>query len=270
MSEIWGDLPKSQIDPSTVDEEIDLKIATHEADPDAHLEVGESLQSHKASEIIDHLARSIVTDKLIEGCVTPIETSYDTIVIRPTFESLDSWLVVKNGVDSDVLISPGQCQIICGAGAGNKTFIAIEGFIDPLAFDDHAWFVLYLSLEPLIDIADACFGMGDYDPFDTNDFFGFFFDQSAVKLYARITIDSTIHDVEIVGADLTGYHSYRAEMLEGAAVFNFYIDTILVSIIDSYEMDIDSVYHFSIGVMASDSYSGGAQLIFSNLTIVEI
>jgi hypothetical protein len=60
----WGDKPKSQVDNSTVDEEIDLKIDEHLADPDAHLEIGESLQSHKASEIIDHLAESVLNDKL--------------------------------------------------------------------------------------------------------------------------------------------------------------------------------------------------------------
>lgn len=70
---VWGDKPKSAVDPSTVDQEIDLKIQDHLDDPDAHLEVGQSLQSHKASEIIDHLARSIVTDKIKELAVTPVE-----------------------------------------------------------------------------------------------------------------------------------------------------------------------------------------------------
>jgi len=81
MSDIWGDLPKSQIDPTTVDEEIDEKIQTHMDDPDAHIETGQSLQSHKASEIIDHIARSVVRDKL----------GFDRFQIDDHFSTIDAW-----------------------------------------------------------------------------------------------------------------------------------------------------------------------------------
>lgn len=76
----WGDKPKSQIDNSTVDQEIDSKIQSHLDDPDAHILEGQALQSHKASEIIDHLARSIVTDKLIQDCVTAVESDPSALV----------------------------------------------------------------------------------------------------------------------------------------------------------------------------------------------
>ena len=72
--DVWGDLPKSQVDPATIDDEIDTKIDTHLADPDAHLETGQSLQSHKASEIIDHVVGSVLSDKL-----SMTELSYITI-----------------------------------------------------------------------------------------------------------------------------------------------------------------------------------------------
>lgn len=76
----WGDKPKSQIDNSTVDEEIDAKIDDHLADPDAHLEAGQSLQSHKASEIIDHLAKSIVEDKIDDLAISSRCITTDQIV----------------------------------------------------------------------------------------------------------------------------------------------------------------------------------------------
>jgi len=75
MPETWGMLPKSQEDNSTIDEEIDSKIQDHLDDPDAHIEENQSLQSHKASEIIDHLAESIVNDKL-----KPAVRAYTAIV----------------------------------------------------------------------------------------------------------------------------------------------------------------------------------------------
>lgn len=63
----WGALPKAQDDPQTIAESINEAIATHESDPTAHLGDGESLQQHKSNEIIDHLAESIVTDKIRSG-----------------------------------------------------------------------------------------------------------------------------------------------------------------------------------------------------------
>jgi hypothetical protein len=80
MSEIWGDLSKSQVDPSTINEEIDLMIVNHLNDPDAHLEIGQSLQSHKASEIIDHLAHSIIEDKIATGEISSRCITTDQII----------------------------------------------------------------------------------------------------------------------------------------------------------------------------------------------
>ncbi len=61
---VWGMLPKSQIDSETIEGAINRLILVHEQDEESHLGTGESLQSHKASEIIDHLASSIIADKI--------------------------------------------------------------------------------------------------------------------------------------------------------------------------------------------------------------
>ena len=66
----WGNLLKSQISSETIEEAIARLIQAHEDDADAHLEAGESLYSHKASEIIDHVVSSIIEDKLKDGAVT--------------------------------------------------------------------------------------------------------------------------------------------------------------------------------------------------------
>ena len=60
----WGNLLKSQISVEKIEEAIDRMIQDHENDPDSHLEIGESLYSHKASEIIDHIVNSIIADKI--------------------------------------------------------------------------------------------------------------------------------------------------------------------------------------------------------------
>ena len=68
--ETWGQLDKSQVDSEKIEAAVVRLIVEHEADPDSHLDVGESLQSHRASEIIDHLAMSIVEDKIKDNEVS--------------------------------------------------------------------------------------------------------------------------------------------------------------------------------------------------------
>lgn len=61
---IWAGLERATNDPTTIDQAIAEGMAAHNADPEAHLGDGESLQSHRAAEIIDHLAESVVNDKI--------------------------------------------------------------------------------------------------------------------------------------------------------------------------------------------------------------
>ena len=79
----WGMMTKSQVDSETVEDAINRLILVHEADPESHLDTGESLQSHKAEAIIDHVAGSVLADKL-----SNTEGIFDT-----NFETLDNWLV---------------------------------------------------------------------------------------------------------------------------------------------------------------------------------
>lgn len=61
---VWESIPKSQSDPQTITEAVAAGIAVHDADPDAHMAELASLEAHRDSEIIDHLAESVVNDKL--------------------------------------------------------------------------------------------------------------------------------------------------------------------------------------------------------------
>jgi len=67
---VWGVLEKSQVDSETIEEAVARLIQAHEDDTNAHVEVGESLYSHKAAEIIDHLVASVVADKIKDLNVT--------------------------------------------------------------------------------------------------------------------------------------------------------------------------------------------------------
>ena len=61
---IFGALTRAVNDDTTIDEAISIATQAHDDDPDAHLEAGQSLTTHRAAEIIDHLAESVVNDKL--------------------------------------------------------------------------------------------------------------------------------------------------------------------------------------------------------------
>lgn len=61
---LWGVLEKAQDDSETIEQAIARLIDEHKADPTAHLGVGESLEQHKTSSIIDHPPESVVLDKL--------------------------------------------------------------------------------------------------------------------------------------------------------------------------------------------------------------
>lgn len=60
----WGAQPKSQVDPETIEEAITRIVAQHEHDPTSHLGENESIEAHRTSEVIDHLASSVYDDKL--------------------------------------------------------------------------------------------------------------------------------------------------------------------------------------------------------------
>jgi len=91
----WYLLPKSQVDNETIEEAIARLIAEHEADEESHLGTGESLQSHKAAEIIDHLASSIVEDKLRDEAVTGRKITSEQIIAKDFRTAID----VGAGVD---------------------------------------------------------------------------------------------------------------------------------------------------------------------------
>lgn len=74
----WGLLGKSLVDNETIEGAINRLITAHEADPTAHLGVGESLEAHKSDTVVDHPAGSVLADKW-----TMSEMDFST-----TFESL--------------------------------------------------------------------------------------------------------------------------------------------------------------------------------------
>lgn len=174
----WGSLPKSQVDNSTVDEEIDVKIQAHDDDPDAHLDANQALQSHKASEIIDHLAYSVLRDKL----------AFDRFTIDTIFESIDAWYISGNVYIGDI-----NCLIVQTTASLNSIAFAWIGIGDATQgqsnYSQDPEFQVRVFFD---DISNIIAYFGPVDPDIPN---GFGFKQLNNKLYAVYFDDS---DSEVV------------------------------------------------------------------------
>lgn len=134
---IWGNAPRATNDNTLIDEAIAEAIGSHEADPEAHLGADESLQSHRAAEIIDHRAESVVNDKIARtarrfvAIVDPNSAS--------DFASIQGALDYAVGIGGgDIFVVPGTHTItadinmsvacgIYGAGAGESRIIPSGG-----------------------------------------------------------------------------------------------------------------------------------------------
>ena len=116
----WGALNKALDSNETIEEAIARLIQDHEDDANAHIENGESLYDHKQSEIIDHLALSIVTDKLAAGAVTSPKITTDQLIGKDIRTATD----VGSGQDG-VKMTPSGIEM--WQDADQKVNIPISG-----------------------------------------------------------------------------------------------------------------------------------------------
>ena len=96
----WENIPKNQIDSETIEQAIARMILAHVNDESAHLGVGQSLQSHKASAIIDHATKSVLFDNL----------SAQELIYSTSFENQDAFSVFGSPIFDwpGFLLNPGS------------------------------------------------------------------------------------------------------------------------------------------------------------------
>lgn len=119
----WGMLEKSQVDPETIEEAINRLIAAHDLLPD-----------HKASEIIDHLAASIIADKIKEWEEVSLAGNFKRGDIHwlTAFESIDGYDKSVAGVSVDGY----GVTLLTAAEIANTKFISKEfNFVFNLSWD---------------------------------------------------------------------------------------------------------------------------------------
>ena len=220
MAETWGSLAKDQSTSTTIDQAIASAISAHEADPTAHLGAGESLQSHKANEVIDHPALSVVDDKV----------RIDKYSILTNFESID-------GLDhsASVFSYIGYLEI--------STTVSLNDFqYAILPSDDQFGFAPDISQNPIFEALvavsfshDFVASLGVCNPEDSGA--GFKFTPSGVVAY-WFDSDNVEHTISISGvANIQILHKYRIEIVDGVSV-TWYVDNVSVATLSLVSNDL--------------------------------
>lgn len=204
---VWGILEKAQDDSQKIGAAISAAIAAHEADPTSHLGENESLQSHKASIIIDHAAHSVVRDKL----------EFDRFQIDTAFESLDGWSLVNSVTQLGI----GDMKLLTGANPDDyaEATLAIGSGIIGQA---------KLSQNPLLQIRLK----SDFDD-DQSIFIGNF-NRSTPAGFGFVVYDNEvciiwtddgggINDEQVAGIAANEWHTYEMQVENGTDI-KWYID----------------------------------------------
>lgn len=142
----WRNLAKDALDPTTISAAIDAKITNHNDDPEAHLGADQALESHRAAEIIDHRAGSVVNDKLAK-----LARRFVAIVdpkSESDFDTIESAVDYARGIGGgDIFIKEGNHFIendiaipltigLYGAGYDETLFISNNNGGNKLSFYD--------------------------------------------------------------------------------------------------------------------------------------
>jgi len=137
MLENWGLMTKAQDESTTIDEAIASAISAHEADPESHMGVDESIENHRNNETVDHPAGSVLADKS-----TMSEMEFTT-----TFDNLDLFPTVGTVTQ----LWPGVSIKTGGTSTPHTSKLTVDGENNLLNFDTSleflAQFVAYVDQE---------------------------------------------------------------------------------------------------------------------------
>lgn len=236
---VWGLLPKAQDNPQTINEAIAAAIADHEADPEAHLGEGESLEMHRANEMIDHPAGSVAVDKFAGARF-----------ITTCFESLDAWQQFISGTGT-IESQLGSANLRTGATSGGKAalWVVPDGFIGLNMAKAFFWrTTLKFSVNTAVT---SYFGLGYL--VDEEDFNGFGFRNVDGVLHAWMGDFTNLATISIAGIDLSLPHTYEIRYTPDPQVVEYWIDGVMVASFDSgnFPEDSDEFAAFEIRSTAS-------------------
>jgi len=216
----WGMLEKSQTDDQTIDEAVAVAITAHLADAAAHVGAGQSLQSHAAAEIIDHLASSIVADKIKVGQLVLNHFNNTRFLSQIPLVDID-----YSGCNPSSFAYPLYAEIsTSGSDTGwNEAIIGGDqryGFIGAASKNP----VFRFRLVPFRTTdMEVYFGIGD---FLGDGALGFKMTGGALKA-VWWDDDPAEHLVAIADIDISAPHNYSVEVVNGESI-KWLVDGVVV------------------------------------------
>ncbi len=214
MPDTWGTTPKSQIDPEKIEAAIVRLIKEHSEDPEAHLDEGGSIQAHKQSEIIDHLAHSFVADKISDS-----QYFYRSGNLPMEGLHTEMGAVYHSYPNSWFEVSPGE-------GTFHKSSFGSSPFVHWLDYSKEIIFGWsgYMIATSDLDFAVFC---GNYEEgitsaFDMENGFGFWAESSVI--YAFYCSATGIVRIPLDDVEKDQPHMYRAESDPEKGEIRFRVD----------------------------------------------
>lgn len=213
---IWGDLLKSQTDSETIEQAIARIVQQHDDDASAHLDTNQSLESHKAADIIDHLARSVYRDKL----------AFDRFQIDEHFSSLDAWSKTS-GVTLSAL---GEVTLATTASTNNTQNLYAAPGDSQQEGGANANDPIFEARVKLDQITNQNVYIMHGDP-DVPDGYGFKVVNGTLSvMYYDNASAEQLHTIS--GITLTDWNLYRCEFVNGVSL-KYYINGTLVYTVTS-------------------------------------
>lgn len=211
MADVWGLMPKSQDDPETIEEAITRIVTAHNDDNTAHAGTGQSLDVHRQSEVLDHLALSIVADKIQSGQLSLDKMSNDRFFTQIDISQLNDTNYFSNAFGGALygeISNTGTTNTWYGGYFGGDQQYNLLG--DPSKNPTFRFRVLQTNET----YSEAYFGIGDMLG---DSALGFKLDNGVCK---AVWWDDTAteHFITISGIDLTVPHSYSVIVDNGVAV----------------------------------------------------
>lgn len=246
---VWGELAKSQIDPEKIEGAISRMIQEHNNDEEAHVGPGQSLQSHKASEVIDHRVGSIVSDIIKDKEVIIPKIGWDRYLFQSSFESLAGFTLIQDGSGGSAVLGGGGCRIAVGNSIGNQTKLLLVGLNMVIDMVKDPAFQCRLSYIDEANDDDVGVAVGPSDIFIAKpEGFGFVWKGNEKKMYCFCGDGNNLYKNEIIGYNEEEEHILSAEVVGGGAEVLFYVDGDQVG---SYEWGsvattFDYFFNFSI------------------------
>lgn len=232
----WEHLPKNQTDPETIEEAITRIVQEHDDDPEAHLDAGQSLEAHKNSDVIDHLADSIINDKIKDNQISPSQLSFGNKFVFLGITTLDSFDVSAVGSSALAELSGfGRAHLVGGDTIGNKTTCHLNpGYIDMIDTDDP---IFECRIEDIGDsTSDVAVAIGIDDAFATSHrIIGFIYKLSTDKIYSFYRygpIGATTLVEHEIGSSYFSGKIYRIEVDSTAKTITWFVDGVVVWTVD--------------------------------------